>query len=925
MLSRKASPPGNPDEIGSWRTKNRIKTSSAILALCLHLGIDPPDIIRPQPGANQIAGIELPNKATASSSDQKLAAEQIASSIQNLFEYWHPRGHYKTIIDPPFDELKKACNAAIRKPSPSNSINSTFGKEERVLFYYNGWGVPKPTSTKNGELWVFNSSYTQYLPLNVVELDSWLNNGPVLIILECPNSNLIINHWHRNRANETSNSYFYAFGASSSAELPSVPGLPADLFTSCLVNPLPVALQFSGSTQSNINAAIKGKLSDRSTPLGQLHWIFTAITDTIGWQLFPMSLFKQYYRQDVLLASIFRNFLLAQRIMRAYGCIPISVPEVPFQGNELWCLWDCLIDRFNNISEEGSSEGEGSRASIDLEDFFGDHLEAFERYLTVTKSHQEHSADYPYLPIVLQMLLSQQHRVRALETLVSFMDIHGARSALDVGIYPYLLKLLHSSEMEAREALSHVWLRLLLFDPSTADDLKSATLPFFLPKEGDDKDQVAILLACLYLIENRLGHLGMDIDPEIDSPWVYILASTSRQSSTLGAFRKDDSDDVNLLIRLFIDLIEPGDWATFAYHKDPIVRRYFIRWLFQKYFTESKNSNDYRQNLEEMKLKDPWKVVKEECDLLLQAIEKATGGEKNNSAPDEPDSGRGGVDSLSKRAKRNSLEKESVETLLPVPEYLIRSKFIKPDTLRSIMNIESEISAERIGSTTNLYRQIFIGKKEGDEQVKLESGYIIGIEFDLKLPSVILVFLSNGVVSGINYETGELLFSQEADIPVFSDQHAYFFKAESDGFRTEFGESVFIYNYDLPRVIISSPPKVNVLQVAAYRSKELDTRPHPDSSISCDGIIARLNTDRVIHLEISNKRHSIELPPGGQPDNDKKGFFSSLSGVFGNNPKKPNEKVSKDSSTPIYKGCLAWHGEGGLLAVGLDQSIYLYH
>jgi hypothetical protein len=32
-------------------------------------------------------------------------------------------------------------------------------QNERVLFHYNGHGVPKPTA--NGEIWVFNNRYTQ--------------------------------------------------------------------------------------------------------------------------------------------------------------------------------------------------------------------------------------------------------------------------------------------------------------------------------------------------------------------------------------------------------------------------------------------------------------------------------------------------------------------------------------------------------------------------------------------------------------------------------------------------------------------------------------------------------------------------------------------------------------------------------------------
>lgn len=32
---------------------------------------------------------------------------------------------------------------------------------------------------------------------------------------------------------------------------------------------------------------IPGRLNDRRTPLGELNWIFTAITDTIAWNVLP--------------------------------------------------------------------------------------------------------------------------------------------------------------------------------------------------------------------------------------------------------------------------------------------------------------------------------------------------------------------------------------------------------------------------------------------------------------------------------------------------------------------------------------------------------------------------------------------------------------------------------------------------------------
>jgi len=40
-----------------------------------------------------------------------------------------------------------------------------------------------------------------------------------------------------------------------------------------------------------ISLRIPGRLNDRRTPLGELNWIFTAITDTIAWNVLPRGLF----------------------------------------------------------------------------------------------------------------------------------------------------------------------------------------------------------------------------------------------------------------------------------------------------------------------------------------------------------------------------------------------------------------------------------------------------------------------------------------------------------------------------------------------------------------------------------------------------------------------------------------------------------
>lgn len=40
-------------------------------------------------------------------------------------------------------------------------------------------------------------------------------------------------------------------------------------------------------TKAHMSPRIPGRLNDRRTPLGELNWIFTAITDTIAWNVLP--------------------------------------------------------------------------------------------------------------------------------------------------------------------------------------------------------------------------------------------------------------------------------------------------------------------------------------------------------------------------------------------------------------------------------------------------------------------------------------------------------------------------------------------------------------------------------------------------------------------------------------------------------------
>ena len=102
--------------------------------------------------------------------------------------------------------------------------------------------------------------------------------------------------------------------------------------------------------------------------------------------------------------------------------------------------------------------------------FFSEQLTAFEVWL----ERGDNSKDPPeQLPIVLQVLLSQSHRLRALVLLGRFLDMGpwAVDLALSVGIFPYVLKLLQTTAPDLRQILVFIWTKILAFDRSCQVDL----------------------------------------------------------------------------------------------------------------------------------------------------------------------------------------------------------------------------------------------------------------------------------------------------------------------------------------------------------------------------------------------------------------------------------------------------------------------
>lgn len=134
-----------------WRLRERMRTMSAALVICLNLGVDPPDIVKPDPCARVESWVD-PETMPAPK-----ALKAITVALQNQYMRWQPRARYKALPDPTADDVRRLL-ISLRRAAGN----------ERVLFHYNGHGVPKPTA--NGEVWVYDKNFTQYIPLSLYDV-----------------------------------------------------------------------------------------------------------------------------------------------------------------------------------------------------------------------------------------------------------------------------------------------------------------------------------------------------------------------------------------------------------------------------------------------------------------------------------------------------------------------------------------------------------------------------------------------------------------------------------------------------------------------------------------------------------------------------------------------------------------------------------
>ncbi|KAK8848247.1 hypothetical protein M9Y10_019303 [Tritrichomonas musculus] len=262
----------------------------------------------------------------------------------------------------------------------------------RILFHYIGYGFPD-IGKKN--IWCSERRSREFVPFKLETLFERLH-PPTWYIFDCNNASVVIKefketaqrltdasilHRHRQMSQYDNiqtqsksfsqgvpndillnssdsgidwNDWFCICASSADEELPDDPRLPRDFLTSTVLTPIKMAaichmLQFYRLNLVNPSFPLDPPCShlwnEKSPEAAKLAHALTAITDGIASDSLSPELYHKLFRCDMLAASLFRHFLLAQYLLRPYRVHPVSYPEIPdLSMHPMWRQWAILLD-----------------------------------------------------------------------------------------------------------------------------------------------------------------------------------------------------------------------------------------------------------------------------------------------------------------------------------------------------------------------------------------------------------------------------------------------------------------------------------------------------------------------------------------------------------------------------------------------------
>lgn len=228
----------------------------------------------------------------------------------------------------------------------SNSVRhyGSSGNNALRVFHYIGLGFPPP---ENGKICIKDNGFSpdDWKSMSEIRL---LIQSNIHFIFDCDTAASLAealtakNKQYEKYYFSQSVSAMFACGSNDYLHIPET--LPQNIFTCILLYP-----------EKSIRSLIHNLDNVSDSTLKSLINIFT---ESIARDSLPHSMFQSYFTEPELLSTLWRHFILAQRLMKQFGITVHSIPEIPdCSEHHLWqqfeyalhCRPDCQISSITDL------------------------------------------------------------------------------------------------------------------------------------------------------------------------------------------------------------------------------------------------------------------------------------------------------------------------------------------------------------------------------------------------------------------------------------------------------------------------------------------------------------------------------------------------------------------------------------------------
>ena len=455
----------------------------------------------------------------------------------------------------------------------------------RILYHYNGFGLPE---INEQYMWCSAARAMEFAQYKLSDLFSSIR-PPSAFIFDCNNSEAVISTFHKtaeknalSRSSEADWNDWFCFCSTSKGEkMPADQILPKDIFTNFLLNPLRSLTMFIILKYFRKNFCIENfpaempfsNLWDETNQDAKnLKEFLIAIVDALACDGIESSLYTKLFRTDNTVATLYRNFLVAQHYLAIERIHPRCYPDLP--DLSLHPLWE----QFDHVVISAIARGDVP-VKILVNEFYSRLTNSFSVYL----KNMFIDMIKPYhLVLLYQMIMKTENDTRPTELLAKYasLNIASHEALINASFFPVLISRLGKADIHSRyfHVTAFLVLSLLFYNPKFEgairheDDISKLTSAIF-DKTIDQETRTIVTAIVSFLVISYEKFLRtcneydfleklaneLKICSAEHAFWLMMLAKR-----TFGLYSPSPATFVNTGLHIQV--------AAFLMHKDPMLR-----------------------------------------------------------------------------------------------------------------------------------------------------------------------------------------------------------------------------------------------------------------------------------------------------------------------------------------------------------------